>query len=187
MEKKSEDKYNSNTGTTGAHVGETTTLQDSSTPSSGLSIGAHVCDVTKPDVWPVQYVQDILAAHPIGDPIWSHTNACDISIDTVNSAEALAGNHIIQHNITQGSTYTLRRPNPRFEDIELFVDAYVPPDSIEDDGRYQSMDNYNEWDKLLDTADVNDMGSFRTFTADNPRDYTNESTKSDIWIGECQS
>ena len=32
------------------------------------------------------------------------------------------------------------RPNPRFEDIELFVDAYVPPDSIEVDGMYQFMD-----------------------------------------------
>ena len=49
-ETKSEDKDNSNTGTVGAHVGETTTPQDSSTPSNGSSIGAHVSDVTKPDV-----------------------------------------------------------------------------------------------------------------------------------------
>ena len=50
-ETKSEDKDNSDTSTTGAHVGETITSQDSSTPSNGSSIGAHVSDVNKPDVW----------------------------------------------------------------------------------------------------------------------------------------
>ena len=75
-------------GTTGAHVGETTTPQNSSTPSDGSSIGAHISDVPEPDVWLTRSIQYILAAHPIGDPIWSHTNVCDISIDTVNSAEA---------------------------------------------------------------------------------------------------
>ena len=110
--------------------------QDSSTPSNGSSIGAHVSNVTEADVWLAQSVQDIMAAHPIDDPIWSYTDACDVSIDTVNSAETLAGGHIIRHNITQESTYTLRRPNPRFEDIELIVDMYVPPDNIEDDGMY---------------------------------------------------
>ena len=47
---KSKDKDNNNTGTIDAHVGEATTLQDSSNPSNGSSIGAHVSDVTKPDV-----------------------------------------------------------------------------------------------------------------------------------------
>ena len=49
-ETKSEDKDNNNTGTTGVHVGETTTPQDSSKPSDRSSIGAHISDVTKPDV-----------------------------------------------------------------------------------------------------------------------------------------
>ena len=115
-----------------AHVGETTTPQVSSIPSNRSSIGAHVSNVTKPDIWPAQSVQDIFAAHPIG--IWSHTNTCDVLIDTMNSAETLVDSHIIQHNITQESIYTLRRPNPRFE---LFtVNAYVPPDSSEDDRMY---------------------------------------------------
>ena len=47
-EPKSEDKDNNNTGTTGAHAGETTMPQDSGAPSNGSSIGAHiyimVCD-----------------------------------------------------------------------------------------------------------------------------------------------
>ena len=66
---KSEDKHNSNTGTAGAHVGEPTMPQNSSTPSNVSSIGAHVSDVTKPVVWLAQSVQDILAAHPVGDSI----------------------------------------------------------------------------------------------------------------------
>ena len=69
-ETKSEDKDNSNTGTAGAHFGETTTPQDSSTPSNRSSIGAHVSNVIEPDVQPAQSVQDILAAHPSSDPIW---------------------------------------------------------------------------------------------------------------------
>ena len=93
-EHKSEDKNNNITGTAGAHVGETTTPKDSNAPSNGSSIGAHVSDVNKPDAWPTQSVQEILATHAIDNPIWDHTDACDVSIDTVNSTEDLAGSHI---------------------------------------------------------------------------------------------
>ena len=67
------------------------------------------------------------------------------------------------------------------------MDVDVPPNSSEDDRMYQFMDNYNEWDKSLNTAGVNDMGSSYTFTADNVSDSTNESIKSDFWIGKRQS
>ena len=184
-ETKSEDKDNSNTGTAGVHVGETTTPQDASTPSNGSSIGAHISNVTEPVVWSTQSIQDILAAHPIGDTILSHTDAWEVSIDTVNTAEALAGTHIIQHDITQGSTYTLCGPNPSYDLLTL--DAYVPPDSSEDDRMYQCMDNYDKWDKSPNTAGVNDMGSSHTYTGDDTSDSTNESIKSNFWIGERQS
>ena len=69
----------------------------------------------------------------------------------------------------------------------LTIDAYMPPDSSEDDGMYQFMDNYDEWGKLLNTAGVNDIGSSHTFTADNKSDSTNDYIKLDFWIGECQS
>ena len=96
----------------------------------------------------------------MNDPIWSHTNACDVSIDIVNSVEALAGIHLGE------STYTLRRPNQRFEDIKLYVDA--PSDTIQDDGLYQLMDNYDKWDDLFNTTDVdNDAGISHTFTSVN--------------------
>ena len=100
----------------------------------------------------------------------------------MNSADALASSHI-----TQGSIYTLRRPNPRFEDIELFVDAYVPPNSSEDGGIHQFMDNHNKWEESLNTAGVNDMGSSYTLTTDNTNNSTNESIKSDFGIRKRQS
>ena len=77
-----------------------------------------------------------------------------------------------------------RRPNP----MELHtIDAYVPPDINENDGMYQFMDNYNEWDESPNTLSVNDMGSYHSFTAVNTSDSTNESIKSDFRISECQS
>ena len=103
-EPKYEDKDNNIIGTAGAHVGETTMPEDSNAPSNGSSIGAHVSEVDKPDTWPKQSVQEILATHAIDGPIWDHTDACDVSFDTKNSAEALAGSHN-----TGGSTYTFRR------------------------------------------------------------------------------
>ena len=107
----------------------------------------------------------------------------------MNSAEALAGSHITQvvDNITPGSTYTLRRHNPRFEDIKIYMDVYVPPDSSENDRIYQFMDNYDKWGKSPNTAGVNDMGSSHTFTVDNTSDSTNESIKLKFWIGKHQS
>ena len=38
----------------------------------------------------------MLALHPVNNPIWDHTNACDVLIITMNSAEALAGSHIVE-------------------------------------------------------------------------------------------
>ena len=100
-EPKSADKDNNITGTAGAYIGETTTPKDLNAPSDGSSIGAHVSEVGEPDTWPTQSIQEILATHAIDDPIWDHTEACNVSIDTVNSAEALVGSHI-----TGGSTYS---------------------------------------------------------------------------------
>ena len=69
----------------------------------------------------------------------------------------------------------------------LTIDAYVPPDTNEDNEMYQFMDNYNEWDKSPNTAGVNDMGISHTFTAVDTNDSTNESIKSDSRISERQS
>ena len=121
-----------------------------------------------------------MAAHPVSDPILSHTNTCDVSIDTVHSAEDLAGSHIVD----QLPEYILRRPDLM---KLLTIDAYVPPGSNEYNRMYQFMNNYNKWDELPNTADVNDMGSSHTFTVDNTSDYSNESIDSDCLIGKRQS
>ena len=66
---KSEGKDKNNTGTAGAHAGKITTPQDSSAPSNGSSIGAHISEVSEPDVRPTRSVQDILVTHAINNPI----------------------------------------------------------------------------------------------------------------------
>ena len=92
---KSEDKDNNTAGTTGAHVGEVTSDKDKTVaPSNSSSIGVHISDVTKTIVRPTQCVQDILAAHSIDNPIWNCTDTCDISIETSNNTEAMAGAHV---------------------------------------------------------------------------------------------
>ena len=68
-EHKSKNKDNNITGTAGAQVGETTTPQDSSPHSNGSSIGTHVSEVSKSNVWPTRSVQDILKPHAIIDSI----------------------------------------------------------------------------------------------------------------------
>ena len=104
---KSEDSDTTTTGTAGAHVGEVATLQASTAPSVGSSIGAHVSEIAQPAFRPARSVEELLAAHPINDAIWSHTNPSDVSIDTENSAEIIVGIHI-----TEGSTYTFHRSDP---------------------------------------------------------------------------
>ena len=108
------------------------------------------------------------------------TDGCDVSIDTVNSAEVLADSHIAE----RVPEYILRQP----ESMEVHtIDTYVPPDSNEDDGMYQFMDNYVKWDKSTNTFSANDMGRSHTFMAVDTNDSTNESIKLDSCIGKRQS
>ena len=60
----------------------------------------------------------------------------------------------------------------------------MSPDSSKDDGMYKFMDSYDKWDESPNTAGVDDMESSHKFTADYSSDSTNESIKSDFWIGE---
>ena len=64
----------------------------------------------------------------------------------------------------------------------------VASDTIQEDGLYKFMDNYDKWNNSPDTAIVGiDTGSSHTFTAVNTSGFTNKSIKSDFWIGKRQS
>ena len=91
---KPEDKNNNTTDTSGAHVGEVTTLEDSTAPTDGSSIGSHISEVAKHKSRPAWSIEDLLGAHPIDDAVWGRTDPSDVSIDTANSAEIMAGSHI---------------------------------------------------------------------------------------------
>ena len=93
---KPEDSDTTTSGTAGAHVGEATAPQDSTASSKGASIGGHVSETLQRAFCPAQSVEELLAAHPADDAIWSRSNPSDVSINTANSAEIIAGSHITE-------------------------------------------------------------------------------------------
>ena len=62
---KSEDKDNITGGTAGAHVEDTTTNEDTTAPSRGASLGAHVSEISQATSPPSCTVEEVLGAHPI--------------------------------------------------------------------------------------------------------------------------
>ena len=91
---KSKDKESNTGGTAGAHVETTTTNEDSTAPSGGPSLGAHVSKTNQAPSRPRRTVEEILGAHPINDDFGGNTNPSDVSIDTANSEEMMAGSNI---------------------------------------------------------------------------------------------
>ena len=64
---KSEDKVSNTTGTSGVHVGDTTTPEESTLPSGGASIGTYVLEAIVQLSCPTRSVEKISGAHPIND------------------------------------------------------------------------------------------------------------------------
>ena len=157
-------------GTAGAHIGEVTTPQDSTASSDESSIGAHVSEIVELAFCPTRSVEELLVAHPVDDAIWSHTNPRYMSIDTANIAEVIVGIHIME-----GSTYTFQRSDPyRLLDATSHMSHEDDMSWYDGSAFLDSFDNSNE---LANTDGDNDV----------TKDSTNESIKSDFWIGERQS
>ena len=62
--------------------------------NGGSSIDAHVLEVSKLPSQPARSVEDLFGAHIINDVIWGGIDPCDVSNDTANSSEIMAGSHI---------------------------------------------------------------------------------------------
>ena len=92
---KSEDKGSNTGGTTGAHIEDTTTNEDTTTPSRGASLGAHVSETNQASSRQSRMVNETLGAHPVND-FWENTNHTDVSIDTSNSEQKMVGSHITE-------------------------------------------------------------------------------------------
>ena len=87
--------------TSGVHVGKTTSDKDKTVaPSYSSRINTHVSDVTK-TIYPTlpRKVHDILASHSYDNLIWDQSNSFYVLVDTINSAEDLAGTHFMVTNI----------------------------------------------------------------------------------------
>ena len=166
---KTEPSDTSTSGTAGAHVGETATPKDTTVPSEGGSIGAHVSETSQRPFRPARSVEELLAAHPVDDAIWSNSNPSDVSIDTANSAEILAGSHF-----TEDCAYAFERSYP----FGVTDSLSIVPD--EDDM------SWYDGSSFLDT--FNDSGESMNKSGNVViHDSINESIKSDFRIGERQS
>ena len=93
---KSEDKDSNTGGTAGAHVEDTTTNEDSTAPCGGASLSARILEKNQTSSRPSHTVDKILRAHPVNDDFWDNTNPTDVSIDTANCEEKIAGSHITE-------------------------------------------------------------------------------------------
>ena len=93
-DKKSEEKDSNTGGTAGAHVEDTTTNENTTAPSERASLGAHVSETNQALSHQSRTVDKILGAHPVNDDFWDNTNPTDVSIDTANIEEKMAGSHI---------------------------------------------------------------------------------------------
>ena len=98
---KSKDKNSNMGGTAGAHVEDTATNKDTTAPSRGASLVARVSETNQTSSRLSRTIDTILRAHPIDDDFWDNINPTDVSIDTMNSEEMIAGSHI-----TPNSTHT---------------------------------------------------------------------------------
>ena len=102
---KSEDKDSNTGGTAGAHVENTTTNETSNAPSRKASLDAHISETNQPLSRPSRTVDEILGAYPVNDDFWDNTNPTDVSIDTANNEEKMAGSYI-----TKFHTYEDEQP-----------------------------------------------------------------------------
>ena len=119
---------------------------------------------------PARAVEELLVAHPVDDAIWSHTNPSDVLIDTANSVEFIACIHI-----TEGSTYAFDR-----SDLYGLLDTTSHVSHKDDMSWYDGsvfLDSFADLNKSANTNGDDDVTN----------NSTNESIKSDFWIGESQS
>ena len=93
-DQKSEEKDNATTGTAEAHVEDSTTRQDNTAPSGEANLGALVLETNQATSPITRTAEEILGVHPIDDTFWENINPTDMSIDTVNNEEQMAGSHI---------------------------------------------------------------------------------------------
>ena len=88
--------YKLTTGKDESFSPEVMTNENTTAPSGGASLGAHVSETNQASSRPSRTVDKILGAHPVNDDFWDNTNPTDVPIDTVNSEGKMAGIHITE-------------------------------------------------------------------------------------------
>ena len=88
-------------GTAGAHIEDTTTNEDITTPSGGTSLGAYISETNQASSRQPCTVDEMLGAHTVNNNFQDSTNPTDVSINTVNSEEKMTGSHITKFHTHQ--------------------------------------------------------------------------------------
>ena len=148
--------------------------------NGGLLFSSCVVKITGHNFWPLQSVEEWLAAHPTYDAIWDHTNPCDVSIDSVDNAEIITNSHIMEESVS-----TCRKSDSpellqvvvsmSYEDDKSWFDAYEDIDSWYDAS--ETLDKYDKWNKPPNTDDVDGINN----------EPINKCIKPDLYIGKRQT
>ena len=79
-------------------------------------------EVAKQPSQPTQFVEDLLGTNFIDDTIWSTTCLCDVSIDTVNSAEVIEEHIFTFCRSDQHEFLNVIEHEPRKDDLSWYYD-----------------------------------------------------------------
>ena len=101
-------------------------------------------------------VEDLLGAYSINDVIWGGTNLCDVSVDTANSKEVMAGSHIMEQHIFKF------RGSDQHEHLNMTT--YNPcKDDLSWNQNLDFLDNFHNWNIL---SKMNDATNNRANTTE---------------------
>ena len=99
---KSKDNNSNTGGTASAHVEDTKTTEESTAPRGAPSIVAHLSETSLQSSNSPCTMEEILGAHLMkDDDFWGNTNPTDVSIDTANSEEMIAGSNITEFHTSK--------------------------------------------------------------------------------------
>ena len=101
------------------HVQDNTTNKDTTVSSREANLSAHVSETNQATSPTSRPIKQILGAHSIDDDFWENTSPTDVSIDSVNSEEQMAGSHITKFHSPKDEEITpediLSQENKHFD------------------------------------------------------------------------
>ena len=142
---KSEDKHSNMGATAGAHVEDTTSREESTAPSGGFGIGAHVLETKQQFSCRSRTVEEILGAHPID-------NRVGLTPMTHLLIQQITKNMMTESHIMEQRTYKYQEPAPP----ELLNVVTKKPQTYNLAQNYQ-LDSWNKFKDLNILSKTNNV------------------------------